>query len=424
MDFSASLDYLYGLQLFGVKLGLENMQALKARLPLLQSPLPCVHVAGTNGKGSVSVLLAEILKHSNLRVGLYTSPHLHCFTERIRINGVPISRQEMIALAEEVRQAAEDLPVTFFEATTAMALLAFQQHRVDIAVVETGLGGRLDATNIVDPQLCVITPVSFDHSEYLGETLAEIAAEKAGIIKHGVPVVVGQQAAEARDVILRVADENHAEVRVAERDFSWSRENDAISVRFKANKIDGLRCNLAGEHQLDNYAHAIAAASQLRLQGVPVTDTAIREAGRTVTWPGRLEWVGHARPVLLDVSHNRAGIECLASYLAEQNISKIHLVVGLSGERDPSDVLKPLVKYAVAVYAVPVSFGTSVPASKVACWAKGENLSVFKSSSAFDGLDMAMSRSGAESPVVVCGSLYLVAELRQRLLEVAPVEVS
>ena len=156
MNFQASLDYLYGLQLFGVKLGLENMQALKARLPLLQEPLPCIHIAGTNGKGSVSVLLAEMLRHSGLRVGLYTSPHLHCFTERIRIDGKPIDRNEVATLAETIRQAAVNIPVTFFEATTAMALLAFKEHQVDIAVIETGLGGRLDATNIVEPQLCLI----------------------------------------------------------------------------------------------------------------------------------------------------------------------------------------------------------------------------------------------------------------------------
>jgi len=182
VDFSASLDYLYGLQRFGVKLGLQNMRELKARLPLLRDPLPCVHVAGTNGKGSVSVLLAEMLRHSGLRVGLYTSPHLHCFTERIRINGVPIGRNEIALCVEKIRQAAEDVPVTFFEATTAIALLAFKEHQVDIAVIETGLGGRLDATNIVEPRLCLITPISMDHNEHLGESLASIATEKAGII--------------------------------------------------------------------------------------------------------------------------------------------------------------------------------------------------------------------------------------------------
>src|SRR5210317_1261344 len=137
------------------------MQAIKSRLPNLQKTLPCIHVAGTNGKGSVSVMLADILKHSGLRVGLYTSPHLHCFTERIRIDGDPISQEEMTGLAEDIKEAAGDVPVTFFEATTAMALLAFQIHKVDIAVIETGLGGRLDATNIVDPELCLITPISY-----------------------------------------------------------------------------------------------------------------------------------------------------------------------------------------------------------------------------------------------------------------------
>jgi len=416
VDYSASLDYLYGLQLFGVKLGLENMQALKARLPLLQSPLPCVHVAGTNGKGSVSVLLAEILKRSGMRVGLYTSPHLHCFTERIRINGEPISRDEMTSLAEEIRLAAEGIPVTFFEATTAMALLAFRKHQVDFAVIETGLGGRLDATNIVEPQLCAITPISYDHGEYLGESITEIAAEKAGIIKPGVPVVVGRQSSEVTDVLERFAERNKAAVCLAGRDFSWSLGHDGISVTVDDYLINGLSCALAGEHQRDNLAQAVAASLLLRQQGLPVTDEAIREAGKMVEWPGRLEWVGNDSAVLLDTSHNRAGIECLAAYLAGQGITKIHLVVGLSGVRSPSEVLKPLVNCAVAVYAVPVLFGTTVPTTDIVSWSQREGIPVSEFITASDGLAEAMLRVGKNETVVVTGSLYLVAELRQKLL--------
>ena len=417
MNFSASLDYLYGLQRFGIKLGLENMRALMARLTTLEEPLPCIHVAGTNGKGSVSVLLAEMLKHSGLRVGLYTSPHLHCFTERIRINGVPVARKELSALAETVRQVSKGIPLTFFEATTAMALLAFKEHQVDIAVVETGLGGRLDATNIVEPQLCLITPISLDHSEHLGNSLAEIAAEKAGIIKSGVPVVVGKQEPEGAEVILAAAADHDAAVHLAGRDFCWQGKHDNLSIEAGNNHLGGLSCALAGEHQLDNFAQAVAGALQLRKQGIAVTDAAIRKAGRTVVWPGRLEWLGSSRQVLLDVSHNLAGITCLADYLAAQNVSRIHLVTGLSGERDPAEVLMPLVKYAVAVYAVPVSFGQSVSTKQVAIWAEQQGLQVSEHAVASEGLAAALKRAKQNEPVVVCGSLYLAAELRQDLLE-------
>jgi dihydrofolate synthase/folylpolyglutamate synthase len=417
VDFSASLDYLYGLQRFGIKLGLQNMQALKVRLPALEEPLPCIHVAGTNGKGSVSVLLAEMLQHSGLRVGLYTSPHLHCFTERIRIDGVPVARQELSVLAETIRQAAEGIPVTFFEVTTAMALLAFQQYHVDIAVIETGLGGRLDATNIVDSQLSLITPVSLDHSEHLGGTLAEIASEKAGIIKSGVPVVVGKQDPEAAKVLLSTAASLGATVCLADRDYCWQGNHDKLSVAVGDSHFGDLSCRLSGEHQLDNFAQAVAGALELRKLGVNVTDAGIRKAGRTVDWPGRLEWLGGSRQILLDVSHNRAGIACLAQYLAEQNVSRIHLVTGLSGERNPTEILLPLVKYAAAVYAVPVSYGQSVPPVQVVAWAEQHNLPAFEYVSAVDGFTAALKGAKHNELVVVCGSLYLVAELRQKFLE-------
>ncbi len=420
MDFSASLDYLYGLQRFGIKLGLENMWALKARLPALEESLPSVHIAGTNGKGSVSVLLAEILKHSGLRVGLYTSPHLHCFTERIRINDVPIARKEMAVLAEIVRQVSKGIPLTFFEATTAMALLAFKEHQVDIAVIETGLGGRLDATNVVEPQLCLITPISFDHSEHLGSSLAEIAAEKAGIIKSGVPVVIGKQELEAADVLMAAATNHDATVHLADRDFRWQGTHDNLSIDVDDSHLGGLSCALAGEHQLDNFAQAVAAAFQLREQGVAVTDAAIRKAGKTVVWPGRLEWLGNSRQILLDVSHNRAGITCLANYLAEQNISRAHLVTGLSGVRDPAEILMPLVKCAVAVYAVPVSYSPSVSTKQVVAWAEQQRLPVSEHAVAADGLAAALKGAKPNEPVVICGSLYLVAELRQDILKRNP----
>jgi dihydrofolate synthase/folylpolyglutamate synthase len=415
VDFSASLDYLYGLQLFGIKLGLENMQALKARLALLQRPLPCVHVAGTNGKGSVSVLLAEILKHSGLRVGLYTSPHLHCFTERIRINGEPISQEEMVGLAKEIRHAANDIPVTFFEATTAMALLAFQKHKVDIAVVETGLGGRLDATNIVEPELCLITPVSYDHSEHLGDTLAEIAAEKAGIIKPGVPVVIGRQDEEAGDVLLQSAIECKATELLADRDYTWATKENKLSITVGEERINDLTCALQGEHQRENYAQAVAAAFMLRKNGWQIPTQAMRAAGLSARWPGRLEWLAERR-VLLDVAHNLAGVNCLAGYLKEQELSGIHLVVGMSGQRDPGKVLKPLEKYAAAVYAVPVSFDQVVPTSVINSWAVSVGLSCREYRTAGEGLEDALQAAKSGQPVVVCGSLYMVAELRAQLL--------
>jgi dihydrofolate synthase/folylpolyglutamate synthase len=330
---------------------------------------------------------------------------------------VPLEPSEIAALTEIIRQAAAEIPVTFFEATTAMALLAFKQRQVDIAVVETGLGGRLDATNIVDPQLCLITPVSMDHSEHLGESLAEIAAEKAGIIKPGVPVVVGKQTPEAAEVVLAVAADCAATVHLAGRDYSWQGGHDSLRVDVGDNRIDGLSCPLAGGHQLDNFAQAVAGAMQLREQGVVIPDAAVRKAGNTVDWPGRLEWLGESRQILLDVSHNLAGTTCLADYLDEQDVSRIHLVVGLSGERDPAEVLMPLAKYAATVYAVPVSCGQAVSTTQLADWAQKQGLPVCGFATATEGFAAALGAAQIGEPVVVCGSLYLVAELRQEILE-------
>lgn len=417
MNFQESLDYLYGLQVFGVKLGLENMRTLEERLPLLRNQVPCVHVAGTNGKGSVSVFLAEILRHSGLRVGLYTSPHLHCFSERIRIDGEPLTRERIAALADEVRRAAADVPVTFFEATTALALLAFRESDVDIAVIETGLGGRLDATNIVRPMLSLITPVSLDHCEHLGHSLSAIAGEKAGIIKAGVPVVVGRQTTEAADVILSAADSLKSPVQMAGRDFGRAGTHADLEVRGPGYAIDGLACGLAGAHQLDNLAHAVAAAMQLRHQGLPVTDDALRLAGRTAAWPGRLEWWRGSREILLDASHNQAGISSLADYLEQVGVFRANLVVGLSGERSPDEVLMPLAGLTSRLYAVPVSQAVSVAPERIAAWGLDRGIPSTVHATAAEGLAAARMDAGANQPIVVCGSLYLIAEMRQLLID-------
>jgi len=297
-----------------------------------------------------------------------------------------------------------------------MALLAFTEAGVDVAVIETGLGGRLDATNIVEPQLCMITPVSVDHSEHLGSTLAEIAAEKAGIIKLGVPVVVGAQKPAAEEVILSVAAACESHVLLAGRDFSWQGRHDNLTVFVGSDHLHDLKCALAGTHQLDNFAQAVAGAMQLRKQGFAIPDAAIATAGENVFWPGRLEWSGDSR-ILLDVSHNAAGIACLADYLELQNIKRIHLVSGLSGERSPAEVLMPLVKYILAVYAVPVSYGQSVPTSEMVAWADNQGLPVYEYAVVGDGLAAACEGLGRDEHVVVCGSLYLVAELRQGVLD-------
>jgi dihydrofolate synthase/folylpolyglutamate synthase len=410
-----SLAYLYGLQQFGIKLGLQNVRELLGRLGNPQAGLPCVHVAGTNGKGSVSVLLAEILRHAGYRVGLYTSPHLHCFSERIRIDGEPLPLDRLPALVEAVRVAGANLPATFFEATTALALMAFRAASVDVVVLETGMGGRLDATNVVDPVLCLITPVSLDHQEHLGTTLAAIAAEKAGIIKAEVPVVSGIQAAESAAVLSATAAACRAPLWQAGRDYTWGGDHAALWFRAPGVELQGLSCALAGSHQLDNYAQALAGAACLRQNGWPLADAALRQAGTTARWPGRLEWWGEPPLVLLDGAHNTAGATALARYLAEQVRRPVRLVAGLSGQRRPVEVLAPLAHQVRTLYAAPVPAGAGVAPSLLADWALARGLPARSCVTVAEALAAALSERDGDEVVVVAGSLYLVAAVRALL---------
>ena len=410
-----SLAYLYRLQQFGIKLGLDKVRELLQRLGNPQDGLRCLHVAGTNGKGSVSVLLAEILRHAGHCVGLYTSPHLHCFTERVRINGEPLTLDQLPPLVERLRAASFGLPVTFFEAATALALLAFRKAGVTVAVLETGMGGRLDATNVVTPELCLITPVSLDHQEHLGETLAAIAAEKAGIIKPGVAVVSGVQEPEAAEIIAAVAARCGAQLWQAGRDFSWGGDREGMWLRAPGVALDGLSCALPGAHQLDNYAQALAGAACLRQDGWQLPESALRRAGLTARWPGRLEWWGEPPVVLLDGAHNVAGAAALARYLTETTARPVRLVAGLSGQRRPDAVLAPLRGRLRALYATAVPEGATVPPADLVTWAQQAELAARAFPAPDQALAAALAEREAGEVVVVAGSLYLVAAVRALL---------
>ena len=244
-----SIDYLYGLQTFGIKLGLDNIRTLHARLGSPSDNFKTVLVAGTNGKGSTASALAEILRQSGVRTGLYTSPHLHCFTERIQVNGVSIDFEILEPMIDELRRVGNDLPLTFFEFTTALALLTFKRNQVDVAILEVGMGGRLDATNVVSPNLSIVTPIALDHQAHLGSTLKEIAVEKAGIMRNGVPVVLAQQQPEALCALLVEASKLSAEPVVAGRDFSFTSAGSQMAYQGLGVLFDDLQPSLAGAHQ-------------------------------------------------------------------------------------------------------------------------------------------------------------------------------
>jgi dihydrofolate synthase/folylpolyglutamate synthase len=297
-----------------------------------------------------------------------------------------------------------------------LGLLAFRQAGVDIAIIETGMGGRLDATNVIAPVLCCITPVAFDHQEHLGATLAAIAAEKAGIIKSGVPVVAAPQEPEVADVIVARAADQGAELCLGGRDYAWGGDHEKMWFRADGAELVGLTCALQGDHQLGNFAQAIAAAVQLRRQGLILPDAAIGRAGSAARWPGRLEWFGDPPCVLLDGAHNRLGAVSLAAYLQRRIRRPVRLIAALSGQRNPDEVLAPLLAEVKALYLTPVPEVVTVPLSVLATWGEthGMPAQIFATPAA--ALAKALTERENDEIVVVAGSLYLVAAIRTLLI--------
>lgn len=291
MDYREAWEYLDQLQFFKIKLGLDSMEAFLNRVGHPQRQLTCIHVAGTNGKGSVSSALLAVLSRAGFRVGLYTSPHLSSVRERFRINDTFIPEADFARVASRIRDVLGDEWITYFEFTTAVALLWFAEEQVDLAILEVGMGGRLDATNVVTPLVSVITNVTMDHEAYLGDTLEAVATEKAGIVKPGVPVVSAVADDVSRVVVEKTCAEKGAPLYFLGRDFAmhtgparaWEYEGIGHSPR-----LTGLRSNLIGRHQADNMAVVLAVCDLLR-DRYPVPEAAIREGLAAVRWPGRLE---------------------------------------------------------------------------------------------------------------------------------------
>jgi len=318
-SYENSLKYLFGLEKFGSVFGLGNVRRLLGAIGDPHRSFRTVHVAGTNGKGSVATMIACVLKAAGYRVGKYTSPHLVSFTERITVNEEEIAERDVAALTEYIRSRAHrsdpDPFYTFFDFTTALAFEYFRRKEVDIAIIETGLGGRLDSTNVVEPLASVITNVAVDHTNELGCTVGKIASEKAGIIKKGVPVITGARG-KALEVLERSARELSSPLHVLGRDFAFRKRGDRrLSYRGIANRYDDVPVNLDGDHQLSNAALALCAVEVLSPAGFVAGEDHVRDALGTVRWQGRLETVRERPLVILDGAHNVSGVHALTRFL-------------------------------------------------------------------------------------------------------------
>lgn len=415
--------YLLGLEKFGIKFGLANIQALSSALGDPHTRFTSVLIAGTNGKGSVTAMTDAALRASGLKVGRYTSPHLVRLEERFAIDGSPVETATLVGLIQDVRQTIDVLlaggglesPPTFFEVTTAIAFELFRRAGVDIAVLEVGLGGRLDSTNIVQPIATAITSIDFDHEQYLGNTLAAIAAEKAGIIRRGIPVVVGPVRMEARDVLVSMCELSGAPFVDAD---AGSRIQSKIEggrtlmrIATPVRDYGWVPLGLRGDHQVPNALVAVRLLEQLE-RHLPVPPAAITAGIRDVHWPGRLQMVEvpGGRRVLLDAAHNPAGASALASYLKREFPEPLPIVFGAVRDKDVSLMLKALFPAASRMVITQPDTPRAHAADELAAIAR--ELSPRVQIDVEPDPLRALERAWSHCPVVcAAGSIFLVGNL-------------
>lgn len=418
-DYERCLDTMYKLGRFGIILGLDTMTGILGRLGNPEKSFTAIHVAGTNGKGSVASYLTRILTLAGYRTGLYTSPHLVRFNERIQIDGQMITDTEVVESHTRVEAAnTSGRSATFFELTTAMAFDLFAQKGVEVAVIETGMGGRLDATNILTPALSIITNISLEHKAHLGGTLSKIAFEKAGIIKAGVPAIVGVRQASALSVMEERAKAVGAPLLRLGREIRIRRSGKGFSCRCNGVTVGGLSTSLLGKHQTENAALAVAACLALKERlGFPLTDAIIRQGLATTSWPGRLEKVAEQPETVIDGAHNPAAIKVLVDYLkGEQKGREITLVTGILDDKAYQKMFASLLPLCRRVILVQAQTERSIDPETM----RADASRFLGDVSVIRDIDEAIATARATANdgelVLVAGSLYVAGEARAALL--------
>ena len=437
-DYKDALEYLYSFVDFSLqkattyspaRFKLERMQALVEALGNPQQAYPIIHVAGTKGKGSVSVLCASALLSAGYKVGLYTSPHLDDYAERIQINGEFIPHAELADLVDEIKPFVAAIPeLTTFEITTALAFMYFDRQGVSAGVIEVGLGGRLDATNVVIPEVSVITSISYDHTHLLGNTLAEIAGEKAGIIKPNIPVVVAPQEEEARLVIEQVARDRSSPLLQVGRDLlfegiSHSLEGQKLRVWLPGqgqHNSSLLSIPLLGPHQVVNAATAYATLDIFRQKGFNIDQYEIIDGFEKVFWPGRFEIIQNSPPVILDCAHNRDSASKLRLTLEEYYPGKpVELVFGASEDKDIQGMFVELLPVVKELFLVKSFHPRAIEPSKLVDMVELFGDKVHTTYHIPEALEKAIQLAGKEMVVLVTGSIFVVAEARKYLEKIA-----
>lgn len=443
MDYRQAIDALLtlvdherALPLLPRQKRIYDLSRMKAFLEHLGSPqlaARTIHVAGTKGKGSTSAICDAVLYAAGYRTGFYSSPHLHSFCERIRRDAQPVAQAKFAGLVEQlwphqewVKEHTDLGPVSLFEFMTGMAFQCFAQDLVDFQTIEVGLGGRLDATNVVRPDVCVITPISLDHTAILGDSVAKIAAEKAGIVKPGAPVVIAPQVPEAREVILSACQERDAQPIQVGVDITWKGgpstiDGQSFTVRGRLAEY-ALVMPLLGAYQLENAATALAALEVLKERGYSIPDEAIVKGFAAVSWPCRMEVLSRSPLVVADGAHNAHSmaslLESLPRYLSYQ---RLILVTGFSRDKSVSDMVKLLAGRSPAVFATRSRHPRSVPAGNLADQFRAQGVAqVTEASTVAEAVTQALALAQPGDLVLGTGSLFVAAEVREAILGIEP----
>jgi dihydrofolate synthase/folylpolyglutamate synthase len=430
MDYQQTIDYLYNtLPMFSrmgsaaFKKDLTNTLLLCERLGNPHQKFKSIHVAGTNGKGSVSHMLAAVLQTAGYKTGLYTSPHLYDFRERIKVNGTMCEKDFVVDFVERIQPSIKEIQPSFFEITVAVAFDYFARQKVDVAVIEVGLGGRLDSTNVITPELSIITNIGWDHMNMLGNSLQEIAFEKAGIIKKNIPVVIGEVLPETKTVFEEKAREKNAELYYAETNFrerAFSFSDESLQVNYERNDhtVVALKTDLPGIYQVKNVRTVLTAIQVLKQTGWQIDEAAIKSALQNVKkltgLLGRWEIIRREPTVILEVAHNKDGVAQMLQHLQKIHFDQLHLIIGMVKDKEVEQVLQLLPANAIYYFTQ-----AHIPRALDASLLKETALRFSLKGSSYDdvntALQHALTKASKDDLIIVCGSIFLVAEADRRL---------
>ncbi len=432
ITYAEALGYIYNLNKYGIKLGLNNISYLLFLLGNPHKNLNIIHIGGTNGKGSTAAMISSILQANGFKTGLYTSPHLVDFTERMKINSQNISQEKVCELLERIKPYIEEVSntagynhPTFFEVITAMAFLYFYEEKVDFLVLEVGLGGRLDATNVCQPLISVITQIDYDHMDKLGNSLKEIAREKSGIIKSGEIVISSSQYDEAYNEIKKITDERNSPLFSIGKEINYQIKKTDIKgsifdLKGIYNEYKDLHVSLIGKHQVDNAATAIAAIEALRIKGLSIPTKAIRDGLEKVRWEGRLEIIQYDPLLVLDGAHNPNGIKIVRQTLEELfSYNRLILVLAIFSDKDYKKMIQIISPLADLIITTKAENPRATPPQVIAKEAEQykNKKKIIVTENITQAINCALSNSKKNDLICITGSLYTVGEAKRYFID-------